>query len=197
VNRAESSPAGVTRTGFVLAGGRSSRMGRNKALLPYHGRPLVEFVAATVSRAAGGATLVGDPNLFGNLEFPAIPDRYPGEGPLGGILTALAHSRADWNLVAACDLPGLTAPFLSELLDRAASLDADALLPAGPSGRPEPLCAVYHLRAGEHLEQAFAAGTRKITAALEGLHVIRWELPEAAIFHNVNTPDDWARYAGE
>src|SRR4051812_45370219 len=134
----------VSRAGYVLAGGRSSRMGRDKALLPFRGGGLAESIARSVRLAAGSAVVVGRAELAG---YPAIPDIYPGEGPLGGILTALRHSRAYWNLIVACDMPELTPAFLAELLDAADNADADALLPAGPSGRLEPLCAVYHRRA--------------------------------------------------
>ena len=98
-------------------------------------------VAAAVARAAGNVTLVG------HAELPAIPDRYPGEGPLGGILTALHHTSADWNLIVACDMPEVSAAFLAELLARAMRSRADVLLPCGPDGLPQPLCAVYHRRA--------------------------------------------------
>ena len=181
--------------GFVLAGGRSSRMGRDKALLPFRGGALVESVAGAVLEAAGSAILVGHPNSYAALGFPVIPDLYPGEGPLGGILTALAYSGAAWNLVVACDMPALDADFLRGLLDRAARARADALLPAGPSGRLEPLCAVYHARSRPALERAFAAGTRKIATALEAVRVARCDVAEAAPFHNVNTPEDWADHA--
>ncbi len=181
--------------GFVLAGGRSSRMGRDKALLPFRGGVLIESVAAIVRQAAGDAILVGNPNLYAGLGFTVIPDLYPGEGPLGGILTALAHSAASWNLVAACDMPDLTEDFLGGLLDRAERSGADALLPAGPSGRLEPLCAVYHSRCRPLLERAFAAGTRKIAEALESVKVARLEVAEGARFHNINTPEDWADHA--
>jgi molybdopterin-guanine dinucleotide biosynthesis protein A len=182
--------------GFVLAGGRSSRMGRDKALLPFRGGALVECVAHTVGEAAGAVMLVGNPELYAPLGFLVIPDLYPGEGPLGGILTALAHSSAAWNLVAACDMPGLTLEVLRDLFDRATTTEADIVLPAGPSGCPEPLCAIYHIRSLPALQRAFAGGTRKITAAIEGLRTLSVSVPEAAVFHNVNTPEDWADYAG-
>src|SRR5215472_12946061 len=109
-------------------------MGRDKALLPFHGATLAATVSREVARAAGSATLVGNPELGG------IPDLYPGEGPLGGILTALHHTSAEWNLIVACDMPEVSAAFLQELLSAAENSDADALLPEGPSGLPEPLC---------------------------------------------------------
>jgi molybdenum cofactor guanylyltransferase len=181
----------------VLAGGRSSRMGRDKALLPYRGATLVETVARTVREAAGSACLVGAPELYRRLDIPAIPDAHPGEGPLGGIVTALAHSAAAWNLMVACDMPGLTVDFLRDLFDRAELAAADVLIPMLPSGHLEPLCAIYHIRTATALQRAFAAGIRKITDALECVRTRRLEVPESAVFHNVNTPEDWETYAGQ
>jgi molybdopterin-guanine dinucleotide biosynthesis protein A len=172
-------------------------MGRDKARLPYRGGALAEWVARAVELAAQSATLVGNPELGG------IPDLYPGEGPLGGILTALHHSLlhspyqtgADWNLIVACDMPEVSAGFLRKLLAAAEASGADALLPEGPSGKVEPLCAVYHRRALAPMERHFARGVRKVTAALEGVPTIRLSVPELAPFQNVNTPEDWAGYA--
>lgn len=169
-------------------------MGRDKALLPFRGGPLAGVVARAVERAAGSVVVVGRSHL---LDFPAIPDLYPGEGPLGGILTALAHSRAEWLLVVACDMPEVTADFLAGLLDRAREADRDAFLPHGPGGRPEPLCAVYRARARGTLEREFARGVRKVTEAVAALDAAAWEVSEVAHFQNVNTPEDWAGYAAE
>ncbi len=179
----------------MLAGGRSARMGRDKALLPFRGGVLAASIASAVAQAAGTAVLVGNPALGERTGYPAIPDRFPGEGPLGGILTALAHSRAEWNLIVACDMPALDAPFLRKLLDAAEAAGADVLLPRGPSGRPEPLCAVYRLSALPPLEVAFASGARKITAALAGLRAAPYDVTEMTPLQNVNTPEDWSPYA--
>lgn len=187
----------VTRSGYVLAGGRSTRMGRDKALLQFHGRPLVAIIAAAVRDAAGSAVLIGNPYLAAVTGFPAIPDLFPGEGPLGGILTALRQTTADWNVVSACDMPGLTAAFLSVLFQAAEACDPDVLLPVSPGGKPEPLCAVWNRRALGPLEAAFAAGERKITAALGGLRAVRYQVSEITPFQNVNTPEDWSGYAAE
>lgn len=172
-------------------------MGRNKALLPYRGGTLGEFVARTVHSAAGSAVLVGESGLYERFGYPVIPDLYPGEGPLGGILTALNHTTSEWNLVAACDMPGLSADFLAGILDAAVKSNADIVVPAGPSGRPEPLCAVYHRRARAGLEDAFRAGQRKVMAAVAGLRTEALRVIEGAAFQNVNTPEDWADHVTE
>lgn len=175
-------------------GGRSTRMGRDKALLSFRGEPLAEYVARTVKAAAGSVVLIGDPALYQVLGHPVIADRHPGEGPLGGILTALYHTAGDWNLVVACDMPGLSAEFLERILERAERGTAAALVPAGPSGRPEPLCAAYHRTALPGLETAFRAGERKVTRALASLPAETLNVGEVAVFQNVNTPEDWAAY---
>ena len=176
----------------MLTGGRSSRMGRDKALLPYRGGTLAEAVARAVAEAAGSATLVGDPNLYRQLGFPVVGDRYPGEGPLGGILTALHSTAADWNLVTACDMPAITSDLLRGLLETAGRLDADALVPAGPSGMLEPLCAVYHRRITKVLEERFGAGVRRVAEALEVVRAVRFPVMEVSCFQNVNTPEEWS-----
>ena len=187
----------MSRAGYVLVGGRSSRMGRDKACLPFHGVALAQYVACTVASAANQAVLVGDPSRYAVFGYPVIPDRFPGEGPLGGILTALHHTSADWNLVVACDMPELSAEFLGRLLEAAEHSGAEALIPVGPSGRPEPLCAVYHRNVRPALETAFAAGERKVTLALAAVPTASLVMPELEPFQNVNTPEDWAGYATE
>jgi molybdopterin-guanine dinucleotide biosynthesis protein A len=169
-------------------------MGRDKALLPVHGRTLAEVVAGVVSAAAGPTTLVGGSRRIAQPQFAFLPDLYPGEGPLGGILTALESSSADWNLIVACDMPGLKVDFLRGLLDGAEECGADALVPAGPNGRLEPLCAVYHRNSRRGLSTAFARGVRKIAVALEEVRTVTWKVSEVSCFQNVNTPEEWAAY---
>src|SRR3981081_963293 len=79
----------VTRAGFVLVGGNSSRMGKDKARLPFGGGTLAEYVAKAVREAAGSVTLVGAPERYLSLGFPMLTDIRKGAGPLSGIHTAL------------------------------------------------------------------------------------------------------------
>jgi molybdopterin-guanine dinucleotide biosynthesis protein A len=169
-------------------------MGRDKALLPAHGRTLAETVAGAVSAAAGRTKLVGGSQRIASAEFGFVTDLYPGEGPLGGILTALEDTSTDWNLIVACDMPGLRADFLRSLLDAAEHCAGDVLVPAGPSGRPEPLCAVYHRNSRPGLYAAFARGVRQIAGALEEVRTVTYTVSEVSCFQNINTPEDWAAY---
>ena len=166
-------------------------MGRDKARLPFRGSELVSAVASAVARATGSATLIGHPVL------PSVADRYPGEGPLGGILTALHHSKSECCLIVACDMPEIDAAFLTRLVERAAEVPGTAILPYGPDGLPQPLCAIYPRSALPVMEAHFAAGVRKVTAALGGIAVEPLRVSELSIFQNVNTPEDWAGYAAK
>lgn len=179
----------MSRAGYVLVGGHSRRMGRDKAFLPYRGQPLGAWVARLAEAAAGSVTLVGDPARYASLGFPVIPDRLSGAGPLAGIHAALEHTQADWNLVLACDMPGLELRFLHSLLREAETRGAACLAPAGPSGLFDPLCAVYHRRALPLVRQALHAGTRKLSAVLDLLGAAAFPIPAA--LGNANTPQQW------
>ncbi len=179
------------RAGFVLVGGASSRMGTNKAFLPLDGQPLVLYVAKTVASVAGSAMLVGSRAVYGHLGLKVIPDARTGYGPLAGIEAALDSTAADFNLIVACDLPGLSAGLFDAIFTAAeAQPEADITMPAGP----EPLCAVYRKRALPLIRAALDRGTRKVTDAFDQLLVQTVAIGAESDFTNVNTPDDWRRY---
>jgi len=181
--------------GYVLAGGASSRMGRNKAFLMLDGLPLVEIAARAVREAAGSVTLIGPPEVYAPLGYSVIPDRRLGCGPLAGIETALAHTTADWNLLVACDMPRVLPGALRRILDVALSPDlpesCSCVLPESHDGHVEPLCAAYHRRLLSIVGKALDDGLRKVTQALpvDSIHYIR--MTNEPIFQNINTPEDW------
>jgi len=178
-------------TGFVLAGGGSTRMGRDKALLPYRGTTLLKYVAAAVEQAAGRVVLIGDAKRYHGIGYPVYPDSVPPCGPMGGIYTALSVTATDWNLVVACDMPMLSAPLLGSLLQHASRTTAPCVA-AAIGGRPEPLCAVYHRRCLPALAQAIADHRFKMTRFLEDLQWDPVALGEPSALANVNTPAEWA-----
>ncbi len=179
-----------SRAGFVLTGGRSSRMGRDKAALPLGEGTLVEHVAGCVRAAAGGVTLIGAPERYVALGFTAVADRYENCGPLGGLCTALEITQADWSLIVACDMPGLTAEFLGELLSAAESFAGDCLIPQS-GDRLHPLCAVYHRRVLPVARHQILNKCFKMHDFLASLRIAK--VPTAAVLvENVNTPQEWA-----
>ena len=183
---------------FILAGGASSRMGREKALLELGGVPILMRLADVAGSVASRVTVIGPPDRFVEIALRVIGDDEPGLGPLGGIATALRHSQAEWNLVLSCDLPFLNAAWLGYLAYRAKHSAADALLPQSEQGYPEPLCAMYHTRAHATIAQALAAGVRKVTDGLAGLQVEavpagEWQRFDShgLLFKNMNAPEDY------
>jgi len=184
-------------SGFILAGGESSRMGRDKAFLELGGVPLVIRTARLVESVAGPPTVIGNADAFRPLGLRAIDDEWPGAGPLGGIATALRASSAPWSLVVACDLPHLTKAWLDFLAARALASDAAAVLPMNTRGA-EPLCAMYHQRCEPAIREALEHGTRKVTDGLRSLLVemigpLEWKGfdSDGLLFKNMNSPADY------
>lgn len=176
------------RAGFVLAGGRSTRMGQDKAMLPWKGSTLIQSVAREVRQAAGNVTLIGSPERYGTLGFPVITDRIQDCGPLGGLHAALSSKMADWNVLVACDMPAVTHQLLEELLAAAEAGDRDALVPITPEGL-EPLCAVYHLRLLPAVESAIQSKLLKMHDFVATIPVRLWPAPDPSVFRNLNTPE--------
>jgi molybdenum cofactor guanylyltransferase len=191
---------------YVLAGGASSRFGRDKALVRFGTRPLLlEIVQLAQTCASEVAVVAGAQkyaDLDGNLEI--IEDQWPGEGPLGGIITALQHTAAtarpaEWNLLLSCDMPFLTAEWLKFLIvhARKSEKEIQVILPHSTHG-PEPLCACYRTGTAEPLKNIFDRGIRKVTQALkqvrtEVLDDSVWKRFDSAgrLFWNMNTPADF------
>ena len=183
--------------GFILAGGESGRMGRDKSLLELGGTPLLLRTARLVEPIVARLAVVGPAGRYASFTLRVIPDDKLGVGPLGAIATALRHSTSEWNLVVACDLPYLTVDWLDFLIRRALASGADALLPQTEGG-PEPLCAMYRTSGGPAIAAALERGVRKITEGLSGLIVepvlqADWKAFDSAgrLFKNMNSPADY------
>jgi molybdopterin-guanine dinucleotide biosynthesis protein A len=198
---------------FVVAGGQSTRMGRDKALLPLNGVPLIVHALELLQGLGLPARICGSrPDLAGFAEV--IPDNFPNCGPLAGIEAALAVSDAELNLFLSVDLPGLPAALLRWLVARAEATQAVATIPV-VGDRAQPLCAVYSRRLLEGIRQSLAAadckvmhGIRNAAEALdETIDLFDVETVAAALipgewpasppvaewFRNVNTPADYER----
>ncbi|HEV3219799.1 MAG TPA: molybdenum cofactor guanylyltransferase [Candidatus Acidoferrales bacterium] len=182
---------------FILAGGQSSRMGRDKALLEIGGKTLIERAAALCEPLVANVTLMGRPERYKEVRFPALADQWHAAGPLGAIATALGAARQPWCLVLACDMPNVTTDFLEWLLHRTAKTSADAIIPETTRG-VEPLCAVYRPSCAPPLSAGLDSGVRKVTDGLERLKIERvtendWRKfsPGGDLFQNLNT---WEEY---
>ncbi len=191
-----------SRMGFVLAGGKSSRMGLNtdKAFLHFGGQTLLDRALTVMGTVCEGVTIIGEPAKFAQYESakyrPAVPDIFPGCGPLAGIHAALVSSPAELNLMLAVDMPFVSSELLAFLFAAAENNDAVITVPRSGKGL-QPLCAVYRREFSPVAEQALRAGKYKIDAAFSSVSVRVIEEAELAAagfsersFFNVNTPQD-------
>jgi molybdopterin-guanine dinucleotide biosynthesis protein A len=183
--------AGADLSGFVLVGGNSSRMGRDKALLPIGSVPMAAYIASVVKQIATSVFLVGRPEIYSSLGFPVLPDRYPGFGPVGAIATALSATTSQWNIVLACDLPGVTNDVLLTIYSEAVASGSVCAYAAGPDRREQPLCGVYHRSALSAFERAVREGEHRLTQVTSRLRPHVLHLNDFETLRNVNTPEDW------
>ena len=185
-------------TGVILIGGKSKRLGRDKALLPYEGKPLALHMHDLFEGLFHRTVLIG--HLRPELEsygLTCIEDLVPGKGVLGGIYTALTVGKAPYVFVAGVDMPFLTPTLISGILNH--RHDADAVIPRGPRGM-EPLCGVYSTSCTGTIKRNIESGTLQIMAALNGLKIVSPEIMPAAgepdPFLNINYPEDWDALKG-
>jgi molybdopterin-guanine dinucleotide biosynthesis protein A len=186
---------------IVLAGGRSTRFGRDKASEPLLGRPLLQHVIDRVSPLVGELIVVSArgqslPDLRVAVPMRVVEDAYPDCGPLGGIYTGLTAALTQRCLAVACDMPLLSAPLLRELLRR--SPDCDVVMPV--LAYPEPMHAVYSRTCIDPIRERLDAGQLKITNFLGAVNVCYMREPECRAldpellsFLNTNTEADLAR----
>ena len=189
-------------TGFVLAGGKSSRMGADKAALSLNGRTLLEHALAAIRPVSEQVFIIGSRALYGSFG-PGYEDIVPGCGPLGGVHAALTHSQTELNLIIAVDTPFLTPELLRYLAKRAA--DASCMIVAlRIAGYVQPLCAVYSRKFLPVAAVALQAGKYKLASLFPPESTLVITEPElekfaftADMFENLNTPEDMERARGE
>jgi molybdopterin-guanine dinucleotide biosynthesis protein A len=181
---------------FILAGGKSARMGTDKAFLTLHGKTLLERALGVAASVAEEVYIVGDRQKF--LQFgQVVEDVFAGCGPLGGIHTALRQTAADLNLMLAVDIPFVDARFLKYLIVQASQSDAVVTVPwAG--GNWQPLCAVYRREFASAAESALQKGMNKIDplfAQVKTRAIGEEELSQSgfgvSMFRNLNTPEEF------
>jgi len=183
-------------TGVILAGGRSSRFGSNKALALIDGKPLIQRITDLMASLFPESLLVTNtPADYEFLSLPMTPDRFHGCGPLAGIHAALQQITTPRAFVVACDMPNLSA----ELIRYICSINEqpyDVIIPWPESGQ-EPLFGIYHKRSLAVIEACLRQKECQIIRALKNLQVRRLSEPEIlaltgdlACFKNINQPTD-------
>jgi molybdopterin-guanine dinucleotide biosynthesis protein A len=178
--------------GFVLVGGRSSRMGFDKARLRMGSGLLVEEVAVKVANAATRVALVGAPERYTDLPFECLTDLRPHLGPLAGIETALAANYGELNLITGCDMPDLAPEWLDEIVFSAGRTNALCVVTRDAAGKIHPLCAVYRRECLPCVRKALDRGQLKLLDLLKELCAV--EMHTAAVIGNLNTPQQLAAH---
>jgi len=183
---------------FVLAGGRSSRMGSDKAFLEFAGRTLLARALDLLRALTPQVHIVGPVSKFAPYG-PVIEDIYLGCGPLAGIHAALSASTTELNLILAVDLPFVTESLVRFIVEQARAADAVVTVPRIAGGY-QPLCAVYRRAFAPLARAALDAGRNKIDALFADTTIRILEECEltgfafsAAMFDNLNTPEDFHR----
>jgi FdhD protein len=184
-------------TAAILAGGASSRMGTNKALLKVNGEPIITRSYQILARLFHEVIIVTNtPEVFDFLPCRKVPDIHPGVGSIAGLHSALAHSVTERTFVTACDMPFVDTATIRHLCELQQS-GFDAVVPFS-SGGQEPLHAVYSARCREVFENAIRGDERKILDILARMktRLVSWEeIQEVSgsvrSFLNVNTPEEY------
>lgn len=192
---------GKDATAFIIAGGKSSRMGEDKAFLQFEGKSLLQR-ALQLAGNVGDTHIVGSAKKFGRFA-PVIEDIFQERGPLGGIHAALRSTQTELNLMLAVDLPFVRSEFLRYLVECSHESGAIVTVPRCEKTF-QPLCAVYRREFASVAEKSLEAKRNKVDASFSGLKLRVIDEQELAaegfsadMFRNLNTREDWERAKAE
>lgn len=182
-------------TALVLCGGRSRRMGRPKAFLPYGGTTMINHIVGVVRELFAETFIVAnEPEAFEDLEVDVLKDILPYRGPLGGILSGLLVSQYSHAFVIACDMPLVEVGLIRQLVGK--RHNADVVVASHEDGI-EPLLGVYSKACIKPLEESLFNGELSLKEFLSGLNSSTFEVDENVdelpSYFNVNTPQDYSR----
>jgi molybdopterin-guanine dinucleotide biosynthesis protein A len=186
----------VSVSAAIMAGGKSTRMGQDKAWIELDGEPLIKRVADVLAEVADEVIVVANDPKYQRLGLRVVPDRYPMGGALGGIATGVGAAAHDTVLVAACDMPFLSADVWRVVLAHAG--EADVVIPK-VAGEYETLHALYTKACVPHMVRALAENRLRVTSFFDQVRVLAIEEPDLRAvdptlraFTNVNTPEELA-----
>jgi molybdopterin-guanine dinucleotide biosynthesis protein A len=198
--------------GFVQAGGGSTRFGGDKAMASLGGKTMLQRTGELLCSVCHDVTVIAPAGKYADAQWPVLADRWPGEGPLGGIVTVLnflkeapapqdlsgeVHDHSPFAMILSCDMPFLTKEFLVFLKNRAMASEALVVVPEA-GRRLEPLCACWRSQSAAAIQEAFDAGGRKVSEAMkrvrmEVLDESAWKRfdTDGRLFWNMNTLADY------
>jgi len=175
----------VKTTAIILAGGQSSRMGTNKALLKLNGKTVIEGIAQSLEKVADEILIVTNtPADYEFLHLPMTEDNFKGMGPLAGIEAGLSASNTEYNLITACDMPFISVDLGNYLLSCLA--DYQAAVPE-ISGRLHPLFAAYRKDVNEAVIKSLEDNQLRIRHFLHSIHV---KIVKNDLLESLGLPDE-------
>lgn len=181
-------------TGVILAGGKNSRMGRDKGLLQVGGKSIIERQIEVLEPLVKDLIIIHNGENYTQLQYPIYRDIIPDTGPMGGIYTALTVSQTPKNLILSCDMPLISTELVQLILDKAE--DCDIAIPRHDD-KLEPLCAIYDQSCVNKFKELLDQKALKLMDALKFFRVkeisIPHEILETNPFTNVNTPEDYMK----
>lgn len=186
-------------TGILLAGGKSSRMGRDKGMALLHGHPMASHILRTLRKITPHILIVANNDNYNGFGYPVVRDIIRDCGPLGGIYTGLLHSETPFSLVVSCDIPFVSADILHTLA--VAPSKYEVCVPVSENHR-EPLCARYSRSCALHFSQLLSGNKLKMQEAINAFSIMEIDLNSIPGFDpvqiaNINTPAELSAYNQE
>ena len=188
-------------TAFILSGGKSSRIGKNKSFLVFDGKPLIQRLTDLLDSIFSEVVVSSnEPELYEFLDKKIVKDIYPGRGPLSGIHSALKFTTSDRNFIISCDMPFISSELIEYIIEY--KYDASVVIPKA-DGRIQPLCGIYPKIILSEAELLLSESQVKNTALkgithellsrvqTEIIDVTKMNFYHPDIFFNVNTPEDY------
>lgn len=175
---------------YILAGGKSSRMGSDKGLLMLNGKPMIQYIIDTVTNLNGSVAIISNNEAYASFGLPVYPDLIENKGPVGGIYTALSNSTTDLNLILSCDTPFISLKLIQSLIQN--SKNVDVCIPSF-KGRVHPLIGVYKTRTITSFKNSLAANSLKLMEVNQKLNMLTVKVEsefDQIELTNLNTKSD-------
>lgn len=179
-------------TAIILAGGKSTRMGTDKALMTFKGRSLLDNAIDICKPVCQDILISSNNPAHQTGEIPVVFDEYQNCGPMGGLYSGLKKSKTEWNFVLSVDSPFIKPEFIKKIISEID--DVDAVVPIHKKGK-EPLVAFYHKNCLPEIETRIIQGNFAIYKLFESIHIKfveseYWLQKYPDLFYNVNRPED-------
>lgn len=186
-------------TGIILAGGKSSRMGTDKGLLPLYGESFMQHIIKALQPCVSSIIIITNNDEYKSLNLPVYHDLVKNIGPVGGIYSGLKKTVTEKNIIVSCDIPFVSTAMFKFLIKNAKT--GDCCIPSH-RGNLEPLCAVYKKSLLTHFEESIAKKIYKMHEVLAFIqpHIVNIEnelFYNSRLLANINTPADLSFYGKE